>query len=294
VSDPALFTQPKRPELTNEQFERYQAYRRGETDDYPMTIANRPVQRGGLGPHMIGSLIMVFGATAAAVPLGLLAAVWLAEARRSPLAAVVRTVTELLGGVPSVVIGVFVYSVLCAPEYGTGAPLNASAWAGMVALAVLMTPVVVRSSEEAMRLVPDPLREASYALGANRMQTTLRVIIPASLPAIVTGIFLAVGRIAGETAPLLFTAQQNDDLPTRRLYPNDPDPQKREVEVVTLRGRFPFLTGKINDYATRYPNVQDYQDQAWGGTLVLMGVVMALNVGIRLVAGKRVVAASAG
>jgi phosphate transport system permease protein len=117
------------------------------------------------------------------------------------------------------------------------------------------------------------MREASYALGANRMQTTLRVIIPASLPAIVTGIFLAIGRIAGETAPLLFTAQQNQEL-------------------LSLNDSFPFLTGKINDYAQA--PYADYKDQAWGGTLVLMGVVMALNVGIRLVAGKRVVAASNG
>jgi phosphate transport system permease protein len=227
------------------------------------------------------------------VPLGLLAAVWLAEVRRSRLAAVVRTVTELLGGVPSIVIGLFVYSVLCAPSYewlrGGGAePLNASAWAGMVALAILMTPVVVRSAEEAMRLVPDSLREASYALGASRMQTTLRVIVPASMPAIVTGIFLAMGRIAGETAPLLFTAQQNQELPTVPVNPDDPNSGTR----LTLHGRFPFLTGKINDYA-QVPYA-DYKDQAWGGTLVLMGVVMLLNVGIRVIAGKRVVAASSG
>jgi phosphate transport system permease protein len=231
---------------------------------------------------MLGSLIMVGGATALAVPFGLLAAVWLAEARRSRLAAVTRSVTELLGGVPSIVIGLFVYSVLCAPDYGTGKPLGATAWAGMAALAILMTPVVVRSAEEAMRLVPEALREASYALGATRMQTTLRVIIPAALPAIITGIFLAVGRIAGETAPLIFTAQQNQELPTRLIDARNPD----GGEVLTLNARFPFLTGKINEYAPS--GFVEFKDQAWGGTLVLMGVVMTLNVGIRLVAGKRV------
>ena len=139
-----------------------------------------------------------------------------------------------------------------------------------------------------MRLVPGAMREASYALGANRMQTTLRVIVPASLPAIVTGIFLAIGRIAGETAPLLFTAQQNQELPMVAV--NDADPES--ATVLSLNESFPFLTGKINDYAQA--PYADYKDQAWGGTLVLMAVVMALNVGIRLVAGKRVVAASAG
>ncbi len=288
VSDPSLFTERARANMTDTQYEQYRAFRAGTTDEYPLNAARRPVERGGLGHHMLGSLIMVGGATLIAVPLGLLAAVWLAEARRSRLAAVVRTVTELLGGVPSIVIGVFVYSTLCAPSYGTGQPLNASAWAGMVALGILMTPVVVRSAEEAMRLVPDSLREASYALGASRMQTTLRVIIPASMPAIITGIFLAMGRIAGEPAPLLFTAQQNQELPTVLVNPDDPNSGTR----LTLSGRFPFLTGKINDYA-QVPYA-DSKDQAWGGTLVLMGVVMLLNVGIRVVAGKREVAASAG
>jgi phosphate transport system permease protein len=147
----------------------------------------------------------------------------------------------------------------------------------MVALGILMVPVVIRSAEESMRLVPDALREASYSLGANRMQTTLRVILPAALPAIVTGIFLAVGRIAGETAPLIFTAQQNDDWP---------------LTFGSLFGSYPFLTGKINEYAQS--GYADFKDQAWGGTLVLMAVVMLLNVGIRLVAGKRIVSASAG
>ena len=275
VSDPALFTERARANLTNDQFEQYRAYRAGTTDAYPRNELGRPVKRGGLGHAMLGSLVLVAGATLVAVPAGLLAAVWLAEARRSRLANAVRAVVELLGGVPSIVIGLFVYTVLCAPSYewarGAGAePLKATAWAGVAALALLMVPVVIRSAEEAMRLVPDSLREASYALGATRMQTTLRVIIPASLPAIVTGVFLAMGRIAGETAPLIFTAGQNDDWPN---------------SVAALNGPYPFITGKINEYAQSA--YADYKDQAWGGTLVLMGVVMALNVGIRLAAGKR-------
>jgi phosphate transport system permease protein len=279
--EPVLFTERARGNLTDEQFDQYQAWREGRAE-YPRNELGRPVRRGGLGHAMLGSVILTAGATAAAVPLGLLAAVWLAEARRSRPAAFVRTVTELLGGVPSIVIGLFVYSVLVSPTYsfirGADAePLKASAWAGMAALALLMVPVVVRSAEEAMKLVPDALREASYSLGATRMQTTLRVIVPAALPAIVTGVFLAVGRIAGETAPLLFTAQWSDDWPTTWDSLNRP---------------FPYLTGYINEYAQS--QYADFKEQAWGGTLVLLWVVMLLNVGIRLLAGKRVVAASRG
>jgi phosphate transport system permease protein len=123
-----------------------------------------------------------------------------------------------------------------------------------------------------MKLVPDSLRQASYALGANRMQTILRVVLPASLPAVVTGIFLAIGRIAGETAPLLLTAGNSS------FWPRSPGEQT------------PFLPGYIYNYSRS--QYLDAQEQAWGGTLVLLGVVMLVNIGIRLLAGKRLVAAS--
>jgi phosphate transport system permease protein len=269
--EPTLFLERERSTLDDEQYEQYKAWRRGEAEQ-PKDRFGDPIERGGLGHAMLGSVILVLGATLASVPIGLAAAVWLAEAKRTWLTNGVRFLVEQLGGVPSIVTGLFVYAVLCAPSYtfltGSDRPLNTSAWAGMVALALIMIPVVVRSAEESMRLVPNPLREASYALGATRMQTTLRVIIPASLPAIVTGIFLAIGRIAGETAPLIFTAGQT------KFFPSG------------LGKDTPFLTGYIFRYALS--SYADEQDQAWGGTLVLMAVVMLLNVGIRLVAGKRV------
>jgi phosphate transport system permease protein len=226
---------------------------------------------------MIGSLMVVGLATVLAEPLGLLAAVYLAEARRSRLAAAIRFVTELLGGVPSIVIGVFIFSILVVPSYqfarGPDAqPLGFSGYAGAVALAVMMIPIVVRSAEESMKLVPDTIRHASYALGANRMQTVLRVTLPAALPAIVTGVFLAIARIAGETAPLLLTAGQWEYLQL--------NPAKQT----------PFLTGYIYNYS-RQPYL-DRQDQAWAAALVLLAFVMLVNVGIRLLAGKRQVAAS--
>ncbi len=277
----SLFTERTRAPLTGAQFEQYRAWQNDQAD-YPKNELGRPVRRGGLGNAMIGSLMIVTVATLLAVPFGLLAAVYLAEARRSRVANAVRFVTELLGGVPSIVIGIFAYSCLVYPFWYPG-NFGFNGWAGAFALAVMMIPIIVRSAEESMKLVPDTIRQASYALGATRMQTTLRVILPASLPAIVTGIFLAVGRIAGETAPLLLTAGQNDFWP------------------VTLDGTFPFvhprpaaqtpfLPGYIYNYS-RSPYA-DWRDQAWGGAVVLLTVVMLLNVGIRLVAGKRVVAAA--
>jgi phosphate transport system permease protein len=274
---PDLFLEDAhRPNLTNDQFEQYREYQRtGREEDYPRNEIGNWAYRGGLGHAMVGSLMLVGAAAVFAVPVGLLAAVFLAEARRSRLAAAVRFVAELLGGVPSIVIGIFAYSCLVYPfwlPWTGGDPFGFNGWAGAFALGVMMIPIVVRSAEEAMRLVPDPIRQASYALGASRVQTTLRVVLPAALPAIVTGVFLAVGRIAGETAPLLLTAGQTGDW------------------TWSLSGQTPFLPGFIYTYS-RSP-YEDWRDQAWGGTVVLLGVVMLLNVGIRLAAGKRVVAAA--
>ena len=275
---PDLFLEDAhRPNLTNDQFEQFRRWEEtGRDEDYPAGESGRPVRRGGLGHAMVGSLMIVAAATVLAVPLGLMAAAFLAEARRSRLATAVRFFAELLGGVPSIVVGIFAYSCLVYPFWwdwaGGGKPPGFNGWAGAFALAVMMIPIVVRSAEEAMRLVPESVRQASYALGASRVQTTLRVVLPASLPAIVTGVFLAVGRIAGETAPLLLTAGQTGDW------------------TWSLSGQTPFLPGFIYTYS-RSP-YQDWRDQAWGGTVVLLVVIMLLNVGIRLLAGKRVVAAA--
>jgi phosphate transport system permease protein len=220
----------------------------------------------GLRHALYGSAMLVGFSTLFAVPLGILTAIFLAEDRASRLAPVVRFVGELLGGVPSIIMGVFGYAVLVAPRE------QFSGWAGILALSVMMVPIVMRASEEALKLVPQSLRNASYALGAAYWQTVLRVTVPAALPAIITGVFLAIARIAGETAPLLLTADST-------LYP-----------VVTPDGRTPYLTYYIYFWA------QDPDDQhkrlAWAAAFVLLAVVMALNVGIRLVTGKRVVSAA--
>jgi phosphate transport system permease protein len=220
----------------------------------------------GLGPALVGSAIMVGLATVGAVPVGLLAALYLTEYRRSRLVPVVRFIGELLGGVPSVVVGIFAYALLVLP-------LGFSAWAGAFALGVLMVPIVMRAAEESLNLVPVSLRNASYALGASHAQTVVRVIVPSALPAIITGIFLAIARIAGETAPLLFTAYNSSFWPQ------------------SLNSRTPFLTYYIYYYSLDSTNAEE-QRQAWAGALVLLAVVMVLNVGIRFVTGRRVVSAS--
>ena len=263
----SLFAHDARyPNLTDPEYAKYEAWKRGE-GEYPRDAAGRPVRRGGLGHAMAGSFMVVGLATALAVPVGLAAAMYLAETRRSRLAPAVRFVAELLGGVPSIVIGIFAYAMLVYPVWLPGQRWGFSGWAGAFALAVMMVPVIVRSAEESMRLVPDALRQASYALGATRTQTTLQVVLPAALPAVMTGVFLAVGRIAGETAPLLLTAGQY------HFWPRTPAADT------------PFLPGYIYTYSRS--QFDDYQDQAWGGAVVLLAVVVAVNVGIRLLAGKR-------
>ena len=226
---------------------------------------------GGLGHAMLGSLYMVGIASILAVPVGILAAVFLSEYRTHPLARPVRFFTELLGGVPSIVIGIFAYSVVIYPPWASHS-YGFSAWAGIFALGVMMLPVVVRAAEEAMKLVPGSLRQASYALGASQAQTVLKVILPAALPAIVTGVLLAVGRITGETAPLLLTARDS------KFWPG------------SLGEKMASLPYYIYDYS-KSASIEE-QRLAWGGAFVLLTFIIVLNVGIRVLAGKRVVSAA--
>jgi phosphate transport system permease protein len=221
---------------------------------------------GGMANALYGSLLLVGLATAFAVPIGLLAAIYLAEYRSDRLGPSVRFIGELLGGVPSIVIGIFAYTLVVKPMG------HFSGWAGGFALGVMMVPIVMRASEEALKLVPRSIRHASYALGASQWQTVLRVSVPAALPAIITAVFLGIARIAGETAPLLLTASSNQYWPTS---PNDFTPS---------------LPVFIFNYAVS--PYEDWHRQAWAAALVLLVVVMVLNVGVRLVTGRRLVQAS--
>jgi phosphate transport system permease protein len=262
-------------------------------------FVNLPAQ-GGMANGLVGSLVLVALASLFAVPVGILAAIYLAESRgsllaplasslretltqapfvpvglvnilpskdrrRSRLVPTVRFLGELLSGVPSIVVGIFVYFLVVRPMG------HFSGWAGAFALGVMMIPIVMRASEEALKLVPEALRNASYALGASRWQTVVRVLVPAALPAIITGVFLAIARIGGETAPLLLTIFGNDFFPTS---PNDV---------------FPAVPVLIYNYA-KSPYVEQHQ-RAWAAALVLLIVVMLLNFGIRVLTGKRVVLA---
>ncbi|HTU20690.1 MAG TPA: phosphate ABC transporter permease subunit PstC [Gemmataceae bacterium] len=229
---------------------------------------------GGLANAIVGSGIIVGLATLLALPIGLLAAIFLSEYRTSRAAPVVRFFGELLGGVPSIVVGTFVYAFVhrLIDAGMVGKREQFSAWAGAFALAIMMIPILMRASEEALKLVPQTLRTASYALGAYQWQTVLRVIVPAALPAIITGTFLAIARIAGETAPLLMTAFGNDRWafsPTERMG---------------------FLPLYIYQYSMSGDVI--FEKQAWAAALVLLAFVMVLNVGIRLLTGKRVVLVS--
>jgi phosphate transport system permease protein len=229
---------------------------------------------GGLANAIVGSGILVGLATLLAVPVGLLAAIFLSEYRTSRVAPVVRFFGELLGGVPSIVIGTFVYAfVRLLIQAGIlGRREQFSGWAGAFALAVMMLPILTRAAEEALKLVPQTLRNASYALGAHQWQTVLRVTVPAALPAIITGIFLAIARIAGETAPLLMTAFGNERW---AFSPSE---------------KMAFLPLYIYRYSTGGDPI--FENQAWAAALVLLAFVMLLNVGIRLLTGKRVMLAS--
>jgi len=225
----------------------------------------------GLANAILGSAVLVAMATVMAAPIGLLAAIFLAENPNSWLSKTVRFVGEILGSVPSIVVGVFAYALLVMP--GNYFSLGSfSAWAGAFALAVLMAPIVMRGSEEALKLVPQSLRHASFALGAAQWQTVLRVAVPAALPAIVTGICLAIARIAGETAPLLLACNQNSFWPR------------------SLSDNFPYLTYYIYIYSVS--TLESERRLAWAAAFVLLTVVMLVNVGIRFMTGRRVVLAS--
>ncbi|MFL5331109.1 MAG: phosphate ABC transporter permease subunit PstC [Gemmataceae bacterium] len=235
--------------------------------DFFTKLPAPPGEPGGGLAHALGGSAMLVGlATFGAVPVGILAAIYLAEYRRSRLVPSVRFLGELLGGVPSIILGIFAYALLVGPTR------TFSAWAGAFALGVMMIPVVMRATEEALGLVPNALRNASYALGASQWQTIMGVTVPAALPAIITGVFLAIARIAGETAPLLITAYGSN------FWPRGPG------------DRTPFIAKYIYDYSrSGYP---DWERQAWAAALVLLALVMLLNVGIRLATGKRVISAS--
>jgi phosphate transport system permease protein len=220
----------------------------------PPGMAGAP---GGLKNALVGTGILIVLASAAGVPLGMLAGVYLSEySTRSWLGRPTRFIADVLAGVPSIVVGILGYELVVVPMG------HFNGYAGACALAFIMIPIVARTTQEMLRLVPDSYREASYALGATKATTILRVVLPAATGSIITGIMLAVARVAGETAPLLFTALGS------RLLTLDPSQP------------FPSLTVQVFVYATG--PYRDEQNVAWAGMLILIALVSVLNLAMRL------------
>ena len=215
---------------------------------------------GGMANAIVGTLIIVGAGALLAIPLGVAAGVYLAEFGRNRFATLIRYTTDLLSGVPSIVIGVAAYGLVVVPMG------RFSALAGGVALAILMLPTVIRSTEEMVRLVPQSYRHAALALGAPRWKVTQQVVLPAARAGIVTASMLAVARAAGETAPLLFTALGN------RFWSLQLDEPMATLPVF------------IYDYA-RAP-YDDWNRQAWTGALVLVLLVTVISATLRFTAKR--------
>jgi phosphate transport system permease protein len=217
-----------------------------------------PGSQGGLANAIVGSLLLTGFATLIGTPLGILAGTYLAEfGRYAKIASVVRFINDVLLSAPSIIIGVFVYELIVVT---TG---HFSGWAGSLALALIMIPVVVRTTEDMMRLVPDTLREAAAALGAPRWKMISSVVYRASLTGILTGVLLAVARISGETAPLLFTALNNQFWSTDMASP------------------MPNLPVVIFQFAMS--PYEDWHHLAWAGALLITLSVLAMNILARTV-----------
>ena len=221
-----------------------------------------PGASGGLANAIVGSAILTAVGVLIGAPAGVLAGTYLSElGRTSRLGGAVRFVNDILLSAPSIIIGVFVYA-LVVRRAG-----HFSGWAGATALALIVLPVVVRTTENMMRLVPDTLREAAAALGAPVWKVTFAVVYRSALPGILTGVLLALARISGETAPLLFTALNNQFFSTdmRRPFPNLP-------AVIFQFAMSPY---------------EDWQHLAWAGALLITVAILLINIAVRMLLGRK-------
>jgi phosphate transport system permease protein len=219
------------------------------------------IEGGGIANAIVGSFMIVGLGVLMAAPLGLLGGMYAAARPQSRLGIAIRFATDTLAGVPSIVMGIFAYTIVVLPQG------HFSAFAGAVVLAFIMLPILVRTTEEMLRLVPATLREGSLALGAPEWRTSLRVLLPAAINGILTGVMLAVARAAGEAAPMLFTAFGNPFMNTNLDQPTATLPHT-------------VFTYAISPYP-------DWQAKAWATALVLIVLVLTLNVGARLLTGWR-------
>ncbi|MDT5120976.1 MAG: phosphate transport system permease protein [Acidobacteriota bacterium] len=223
----------------------------------------KPVgEGGGIGNAIVGTLILLALASAIGLPLGIAGGIYLAEFGSGWFARIVRFIADTLTGVPSIIVGVFAYTIIVLPQK------HFSTLAGGVALAVVMIPIVTRTTEEMIRLVPTSLREGALALGAPQWKVTLGVVLPAAASGIATGAMLAIARVSGETAPLLFTAFGS------RFF------------NFHLDQPMSSLTVQIYNYAIS--PYDEWHAQAWAATLVLMTLILTINIIVRFFTRKKV------
>jgi phosphate transport system permease protein len=207
---------------------------------------------GGMANSIVGTLMLVGLGSLLAIPIGVLSGVYMSEYAGTRVASLIRFAADTLNGVPSIVIGVFVYGIAVLPFK------QFSAMAGGIALGIMMIPIIARTTEELLLLVPGTMREGALALGATRARAVFTVVLPAALPGIITGIVLALARISGETAPLLFTAFNNGFFST------------------SLRQPISSLTVQVYKYAGS--PYDDWHRQAWAGALVLVTIVLLCSI----------------
>lgn len=216
---------------------------------------------GGMANAILGSAVLLGIAAVVGIPVGFLGGVYLAEFGGSTFPFIVRYAADLLNGVPSIVMGIFAYTVVVLPMR------HFSALAGGLALGVMLIPIVLRTTEEFLRAVPHSLREGALALGASKWKAIATIVIPAGFRGIATGMMLSLARVAGETAPLLFTSFSN------RYWSHGLNEPTASLPVM-------IYTYAISPY-------EDWHRQAWAAGLVLLGLVLAANVGARLVLSQR-------
>lgn len=215
---------------------------------------------GGMANAIVGSLKLLLLAAVIGLPMGVMAGIYLAEFGGRTYGFTIRYVTDLLNGVPSIVIGIFVWSIVVAPMK------TFSTFAGGVALAIMVIPITLRSSEAFLCAVPTSLREGAMALGASKWRTILTVVLPAARGGIITGMLLALARVAGETAPLLFTAFGN--------------------QFWSPGWKQPVASLPVMIYTYAISPYQDWHRQAWAAGLVLLAIVLIANIGTRIVLSR--------
>ncbi len=220
------------------------------------------LEGGGLGNAIIGTIMVILVGLVISIPFGVLGAVYLSEFSSGKIAQWIRFATNVLSGVPSIIAGVFAYGILVVT---TG---QFSAIAGGTALAVLMIPTIVRTTDESLKIVPQDIRWASVGLGASNYQTVLQVVLPAALPAIITGVMLAVARAAGETAPLIFTALNSPFWPKGFAEPT------------------PTLAVTVYNFAI--VPFESQQELAWAGSLLLVLMVLVTSILARWATSRKV------